>query len=126
MIRKISKISPPRLFWKKIKNKILSPDYDLSLVFAGNRLMAKLNKTSRGRSQPSNVLAFELEPNRGEIFLNMGLIKKEAENAGISFKKHVFYLYVHALLHLKGFGHKNETEEKIMKKEEKKWLKMLF
>ncbi|MEK7599302.1 MAG: rRNA maturation RNase YbeY [Patescibacteria group bacterium] len=126
MIRQITKIRPPRLSWQKIKNKILSPDYNLSLVFADSRLMAKLNRINRGKSQPTNVLAFELESNRGEIFLNTGLIRKEAENTGISFKKHTFYLYIHALLHLKGFGHKNETEEKIMKKEEKKWLKMSF
>jgi probable rRNA maturation factor len=126
MIRRLSKIRPPRLFWKKIKNKILSPDYDLSLVFAGSRLMAKLNKAGRGQSRPSNVLAFGFEPKQGEIFLNLNLIRKEAENIGISFQRHALYLYIHALLHLKGFGHKNEIEEKIMKKEEKKWLKMSF
>lgn len=115
MIRRLSKFKPPDIFWEKIKNKILFRDYELSLVFANGRLMSRLNKEYRGKSGPTDVLSFRLGPKEGEIFLKLPLEKKRAS-----------VLYLHALLHLKGFGHKNYKEEKRMRRQEKKWQKMLF
>jgi|SRR3989344_1844112 len=114
MITNLTRFKPPRVNWKKFKNKILGASYDLSLVFAGSKEMARMNKIYRGKNKPANVLAFPLGVNFGEIFINLPLARKE-----------LVFLYIHALLHLKGFKHDTQKQLKIMNRAEQKWLKIL-
>ncbi len=95
----------PKNNWEKIKDGVLGKKYDLSLVFAGNNLMKKLNSRYRGKDQPASVLSFSLSKKEGEIFINL------------SQKEHPpLFLFIHALLHLKNFEHgvkMKEQEEKL-------------
>ena len=93
----------------KIKEKVLGKKYELSLVFCKNALSRKLNRTYRGKDKPTNVLAFPLSKNSGEIFINIDGLK------GFTQK----YLLIHALLHLKGMQHSAKMES-----EEQKLLKL--
>lgn len=106
-ITNLTKQKVPKIPFRKIKEKVLSKKYELSLVFASNALMKKLNNRYRRKNQPAAVLSFPLSANQGEIFIN------------ISQKIHSpLYLFIHALLHLKGFKHsaKMEVQEnKLMK-----------
>jgi len=92
--------------WEKIKNQVLGKKFDLSVVFAGSAMMKKLNEVYRKKKGAAEVLSFPLSKTMGEIFIN----KKAARPD---------YLFIHSLLHLKGFKHgkKMEAEEqKIIKK----------
>lgn len=105
--------------WQKIKKQILGEKFDLSLVFADNKLMKHLNEQYREKSRTSNVFSFSLSKNIGEIFLNTASIRKEAKKMKVPVKKYTDYLFIHSLLHLKGYKHgeKMEKEEqKILKK----------
>jgi len=93
--------------WEKIKNQVLGKEYDLSLVFADNVLMKELNKTYRKKGGSANVLSFPLSKTMGEIFIN----KKAARPD---------YLFLHSLLHLRGFEHGRKMDD-----EEKKIIKNL-
>jgi probable rRNA maturation factor len=93
--------------WKKIKDRVLGKDYDLSAVSASDALMKKLNKTYRKKKGSANVLSFPLSKKMGEIFINKNAKQKKL-------------LFIHSLLHLKGLKH-----GKIMEREEKKlWREM--
>ena len=91
--------------FKKIKNKVLGSDYELSLVFASDTLTRRLNRTYRGIDKPTNVLAFPLSKTSGEIFINRSRAKPFS----------VKYLFIHGLLHLKGMEH-GDTMEQAEKK----------
>jgi len=91
-----------------IKEMTLGKTYELSLVFADNALMYELNLEYRKKNKATDVLSFPLEKNLGEIFIN----KKETPQ-----RKE--YLFIHAMLHLKGFKHgllMDKQEKKILKK----------
>src|SRR3989338_8344437 len=78
--------------WKKIKEEILGKKYDLSVVLAGDSLMKKLNNTYCRKNKPASVLSFPFSQKQGEIFINLAQ------------KTHFpLFLFIHALLHLKGF-----------------------
>jgi len=88
----------------KIKSAILGKSYILSLVFCHNDLSHRLNRIYRGKDKPTNILAFALSKNSGEIFINKQGLGGFSE----------LELFVHALLHLKGMRHgaKMESEER--------------
>lgn len=95
--------------WQKIKNKVLGKSFNLSVVLTDDNLLKKLNRKYRGKNKSTSVLSFRLSKKDGEIFIN----KKFAKQKG-----YFDYLFIHSLLHLKGFRHGKKMEE-----EEKKLIK---
>jgi len=98
--------------WLKIKNEILGKKYDLSVAFVDDQTMEELNRRYRKKSYPADVLSFPLSKNEGEILIN----KKNRND-----KNYADLLFVHSLLHLKGYKHgaKMEFEERNIIKQKK-------
>lgn len=101
-----------------LKNEILGPKYELSLVFAGDNLLKKLNRIYRSKNKTTNVLSFSLSKISGEIFINLPLSRKEFMFHDSSFKFYVLHLFIHGMLHLKGMRHGSRME-----REERKFMR---
>lgn len=111
--------SYPRLSYEKIKNDILGQAYDLSLNFVGEARGRRINQESRNKSYVPNVLSFPLTDKVGEVYITPKVAKREAKKFDHTFNEHVTYLFIHGLLHLKGYDHGDEMdrlEERYMKK----------
>ena len=109
----------PGVPFAKIKNAVLGKNYSLSLVFVGDKKSQELNRSYRGKNKPTNVLSFPLDRKNGEIFINLKLAKKEARGLNRDFKNFVTFLFIHGLMHLKGYGHGStmeKAETKLLKK----------
>ena len=104
----------PRLPYEKIKDDILGPEYELSLVFVGSVRAQKLNAEHRGKTYVPNVLSFPIGKNIGEIFITPEVAKKEAASFSMTKTGYIGYLFIHGLLHLKGLDHgtRMDTAEK--------------
>jgi len=103
----------------KIKNYVLGKDYDLSLVFVGDKFSKKLNGKYRGKNKPTNILSFPISSDEGEIFINPHQASKDAPLFDMDRTKFLTYLFIHGLLHLKGFEHSSKMDSKekeILKK----------
>ncbi len=107
-IRNTTKGKVKSLPFESIKNEALGKSYELSLVFCGSKLSRKLNKTYRDKDKQTNVLSFPLSKTSGEIFINLSHLN------GFS----VGNLFIHGLMHLKGFDHGDTMEraERILRK----------
>ena len=107
-----SPISEP--LFRNIKNKVLGKNYDLSLVIIGDKLSKKINKKYKNREKSASVLGFPISKTEGEIFINLAKAKRQSEALKLKTKNFATYLFIHAVLHLKGFSHssKMESEEK--------------
>ncbi len=114
-----SKGKLPRLPFDSIKEKILGTKYDLSVSFISASTQAKLNKKYRGKTGTTNILSFPLSKTSGEITFDLARVRKDAPLFDMSYKKFLHYLFIHGLLHLKGYEHGS-----TMEKAEKKWLKL--
>jgi len=112
-----TEVKPPTsgLFLKKIKEKIVGQSYELSLVFAPNKLSQDLNNKYRNKDHSTNVLSFPLGETSGEIFMDLSKIQKEAEDYKIDHKNYFTYVFIHSLLHLKGLDHGKEMTEQEKK-----------
>ncbi|MDQ5957923.1 MAG: putative rRNA maturation factor [Patescibacteria group bacterium] len=102
----------PRLPFQAIADEIVGPKYDLSLVFVGDTRARTLNINHRGKKYIPNVLSFPLAKNSGEIFINLLQTKRESKKFGHSPLEHCGFLFIHGLLHLKGYSHGSRMEEK--------------
>lgn len=111
--------SYPKINYQEIKDVVLGKSYDLSLVFHGVINAKKLNQKTRKKDYVPNVLSFPLDKHHGEIYITPTIAKKESPDFNLTYRGYVGYLFIHGLLHLKGYDHgtKMESEEKrLMKK----------
>jgi len=109
----------PRSFFGLAKDEILGKNYELSLAFIGDTRSRSLNKKWRKKNYIPNVLSFPLGDDMGEVFINLRKAKSEAKDFEMTPKVFIKYLYIHALLHLKGLDHgtkMDKLEEKYLKK----------
>ena len=119
------KISEKKL--KKLGGLVLRKENNkgknLSVVLVSPQRMRKFNKAYRGKDKSTNVLAFPGGNEAlGEIVLCPFVIRKDALEYKISFKRAVSWMFVHGLLHLLGYNHKTSNDEKKMIQKEQQYL----
>jgi len=95
----------PRLPYHAIAHDIMGDSYTLSLVFIGATRAEALNRTHRKKTYVPNVLSFPLNATTGEIYITPTEAKKEARRQNLSAKNYIGFLFIHGLLHLKGYRH---------------------
>ena len=98
-------------------------DSVLDIVFIDDEKMHEMNKEYRGIDRTTDVLSFALNDNKhvdtvinslGDIFISIPKMKSQAEEYGHSEKRELSFLTVHGLLHLLGYDHMTESDEKVM------------
>ena len=111
-IAKTTKGKLPRLPFEQIKNEIISKKYTLSLVFIGDARSKTLNKKYRKNNTPANILSFPVSKDEGEIYINTRLAQRESRLFNMNTTQFIGYLFIHGLLHLKGYSHSSKMEKK--------------
>jgi probable rRNA maturation factor len=95
----------------------------ISLVLVSNAAIRKLNKEWRNKDVPTDVLSFplEMEPppagipwEVGEIVVSVERAAEQAKDYGHDLKRELAFLVTHGLLHVLGFDHETEQDEKEM------------
>lgn len=97
------------------------PGWEISLVFAGEHRARQLNVALRDKEYVPNVLSYETSATAargarrsGEIIICPPIARKQAPSYEMPYKAFVAYLFIHGLLHLKGYPHgaTMETQER--------------
>lgn len=108
----------PRLPFLSIKDAIVGPKYELSVSCISAQTQKKLNKTYRQKDTTTNILSFPLSKNSGEITFDLKKVEKDCPNFKMNYSTFLKFLFIHGLLHLKGYEH-----SATMERQEKKYLK---
>lgn len=96
----------------------LAPDVEMALVLADDDLLADLNTRYRGKSGPTDVLSFPVDPadalpgeppQLGDVLISLAQADANATAAGHGLDAELALLAVHGLLHL--LGHEDESDE---------------
>ncbi|MGG3955290.1 rRNA maturation RNase YbeY [Bhargavaea massiliensis] len=102
---------------------------EVSITFVDNEKIREINRDYRGKDQPTDVISFALEemgeeeieivgaglpPVLGDIIISVPKAREQAEEYGHSFMRELGFLVVHGFLHLLGYDHETEEEEKVM------------
>lgn len=95
-----------------------------SVVFVGDEEIHEMNREYRGVDRVTDVISFAFEDNNdlvyndirmlGDIFICIPQMKRQATEYGHSEKRELAFLAVHGILHLLGYDHMNEEDEKVM------------
>ena len=98
-------------------------DASFSIIIVDNEKIHEINREYRGIDRPTDVISFALEENEnyetkerllGDIFISIDKVYEQAHEYGHSVKRELFFLVTHGFLHLLGYDHMKEEDEKVM------------
>lgn len=104
----------------------ITKDYSVSLIFTDAKEIHEINRSYRNIDRPTDVISFAMmdsendyempegENELGDIFISIDAVREQAESYGHSVRREVCFLFTHGLLHLLGYDHMNEEDEKVM------------
>ena len=118
-IKNSTKGKLPRLPFVCMKEAVLGKDYELGVSFVSPKRQREINKTYRQIDKTTNILSFPLDENSGDISFDLAKVREDAPLFDMTYSNFLKYLFIHGLLHLKGYDH-----SAIMERQEKKFLKM--
>lgn len=102
---------------------------ELSVTFVSNERIQEINREYRDKDRPTDVISFALEEMGegemeivgediprilGDIIISIPTAREQAQEYNHSFMRELGFLAVHGLLHLLGYDHMNEQDEKRM------------
>lgn len=117
-IEELKKIVEYTLRYQKVENSILN------VIIVNEDKIRELNKNYRNKDSVTDVISFALEDDDtfiktdirvlGDIYICFKRAMEQAINYNHSLKRELSFLTVHGILHLLGYDHMNEKDEKVM------------
>lgn len=97
---------------------------EFNIIIVDNEYIHTLNREHRGIDRETDVITFALEDYEdiiyedyrllGDIYISIDKARSQAEEYGHSFLRELSFLAVHGFLHLLGYDHMTEEDEKVM------------
>ena len=117
-LEEIKKLVDFSLKYQKIDNAIFN------IIIVDESKIQYLNKHYRNKDSVTDVISFALEDDDtfiksdvrilGDIYICLKRAKEQSIEYGHSFLRELSFLTIHGLLHLLGYDHMKEEDEKIM------------
>jgi len=110
---------------------------ELSVTLVNNERIREINREYRDKDRPTDVISFAMEEMGegeipligadmprilGDIIISVEKTKEQAVEYGHSFRRELGFLAVHGFLHLLGYDHEAEDDEKKMFARQKELL----
>jgi len=110
--------------------KTIDDDHEMNVIFVDKDTIQQINRDYRGIDRVTDVISFAMHDNEyceeieesenelGDIFICIDRALEQASDYGHSIEREVGFLAVHGYLHLCGYDHMNEEDEKVMFKKQ--------
>ena len=112
---------------EKTRNVLkIDKDYEISIILVDAEEIHQINKDYRNIDRPTDVISFalkdsdddffidEVDLELGDIFINIEAVVNQAKEYGHSECREISFLCTHGILHLLGYDHISEEDEKVM------------
>ena len=108
-----------------LKTLVIEDDVEVSCVLVDDERIHEINREYRHIDRSTDVISFAMEDNDqfyvegmprtlGDIFISVDHAKKQAEEYGHSLRREMCFLFTHGILHLLGYDHMTDEQEKEM------------
>ncbi|MBU9057029.1 rRNA maturation RNase YbeY [Catenibacterium mitsuokai] len=108
-----------------LKTLGIEDDVEVSCVLVDDERIHEINREYRHIDRSTDVISFAMEDNDqfyvegmprtlGDIFISVDHAKKQAEEYGHSLRREMCFLFTHGILHLLGYDHMADEQEKEM------------
>ena len=110
---------------ESLSTENFTENIEVSISLVDNKEIHELNKKFRNMDKPTDVLSFPLldfseEVNfsnfivLGDIVVSVERVREQAKEYGHSFEREFGFMLAHSMLHLLGYDHETEEDEKQM------------
>lgn len=108
-----------------LKTLGIEDDVEVSCVLVDDERIHEINREYRHIDRSTDVISFAMEDNDqfyvegmprtlGDIFISVDHANKQAEEYGHSLRREMCFLFTHGILHLLGYDHMTDEQEKEM------------
>ena len=130
--KKIEEVGYLEEYIKFVTKNLKIEEAIFNIIFVSNEEIHELNNTYRGVDRVTDVISFALEDGEeiknqeirvlGDIYIATDVAYEQAKIYGHSRIREICFLATHGILHLLGYDHMDEEEEKIMFDKQKELL----
>lgn len=109
---------------KYVVKKLELEKCEFNIIFVDNKKIHEINKQYRNVDRETDVISFAMEDEMdieytdfrllGDIYISIDKCYSQAEEYGHSRVREICFLATHGILHLLGYDHMNEDDEKEM------------
>ena len=99
---------------------------DVSVIFCDDEYLLRINEEYLNHSYYTDIITFDYCENSvisGDLYISLERITENAEKFKTTFKKELYRVIFHGLLHLVGYKDKTPAEQLIMRNKEDFYLK---
>ncbi|MDR2966202.1 MAG: rRNA maturation RNase YbeY [Treponema sp.] len=115
-------------FALKVLKEINRNNWELSILFCGDKTITELNLKYRSKKEPTDILSFNLGETitcdngegaatvylPGDIVISMETLQENAKNLQITEDEELRRLIIHGILHLDGMNHETNDKQEPM------------
>ena len=122
--RKVEYLSELQTFLENVCHDENLDNVMFNVIIVDNPRIHEINKEYRGIDRETDVISFALEDDKsfnrtdirilGDIYISIDKVISQSKEYGHSFKRELFFLSLHGLLHLLGYDHMKKEDEIIM------------
>jgi len=101
---------------------------EVNISFCSNDEIVKINKKYLSHDYSTDIITFaytEKYYTDSDVIISLESVKQNAARYGISFRKELFRVIIHGILHICGYNDSNKNEKVLMRKKENYYLKYL-
>lgn len=99
----------------------------VQVVFLSDEALLEMNRQYLRHDEYTDILTFPLEedPLTADLYISIDRVRDNAGELGVGEEEELARVMVHGILHLCGYGDKDENERQLMRSKENTYLELL-
>ncbi|PKP08572.1 MAG: rRNA maturation RNase YbeY [Bacteroidetes bacterium HGW-Bacteroidetes-4] len=102
---------------------------DIAIIFCSDAYLLSMNKQYLNHDYFTDIITFDYSEGSmvsGDLFISIDTVNHNAKKFGVTFEQELLRVVIHGVLHLLGFNDKTNEEQKIMRENEERSLKIYY
>ncbi|MFO7829863.1 MAG: rRNA maturation RNase YbeY [Bacteroidales bacterium] len=125
------KLPYQQLISQWIAETINSENYipgQINIIFTSDKYLLSINKQYLSHNYFTDIITFNYcqdQTIHGDIFISIETVENNSIRFGVTFKKELFRVIIHGILHLIGYDDQADDDKVVMRKKENEYLDRL-